>query len=234
MLTQEQLNTIIDLLGDVSVARLSLRIHAEGGQLQTKFDNALTRYNNALATRYQDKSVPAVYDFNYIPLNTAYRFTPWESKGTEIIYISPIVNQLNQDFILCDNTDKASFSPLPYTGRYKTTDPTQINCTALSKAVYVQGFSPVIIPSFLMDVLSNFATLMVSATVLGAGAALGGILGVCMAVTGTSLCMGYLGTQIGFFSGPREKSSLLLEHTANEYETDSINTQADLTSVIVN
>ncbi|MDF1683460.1 MAG: hypothetical protein P1U36_02270 [Legionellaceae bacterium] len=220
MITQEQFDKVIDLLGDVAMANLSLSVitatDADKSQFQTEFDNALTRYNQALKEYYQNRAVPSVYSSDYhfkhsIILN---------DEITHIINIDNVMKQLNHDFVLCDNTDKEFYTPHSYTGRYRGNHPTEIQCTIVDHRTCIASsnqtpepeFFPILIPSFLMDVLSHFLTMLLASVLIGAGAAaiasgLGAVLGACLIVTGASLGTAWLGTNgLGLFSGPREGS----------------------------
>lgn len=218
-MTQEQFDGVIDLLGDVSMARLAfetLSSDVDKAPFQAEIDSALGHYNDAVAMLYPNEVVPALYGSAYLPQSRNGSSSCGSGKvsiqTTYIIDISAVTKQLNQDFVLSDNTEEEIFTPLQYAGRYRTTVPTQIQLEAAFKQSPDAGFFPIVIPSFLMDLLSNFLTLVVGGILVGAGAqviasGIGAVLGTCMIVVGAALVVGHTAASVpslGFFSASRE------------------------------
>ncbi len=186
-------------MGDVAIARLALETlpymgsSIDRSQFQTDVDHASSVYTQAVTVLYQPETTPEVYSLAYHPKNhsssSRYNGEKIKIQETQTINIAPVIKQLNQDFVLCDCTDEEIYTPLSYTGRHKGPNRNQIELTATFEQNPEPGFFPIIIPSFWMDVLSHFLTLILSSVLIGAGATviasgLGAILGTCMIVAG--------------------------------------------------
>ncbi|MCH9756026.1 MAG: hypothetical protein K0U37_02390 [Gammaproteobacteria bacterium] len=227
IITQEQFNEVIDLLGDAASAEANFRV------IPSKYSNviaqkeskeAFERYIQAVKNLYGKETYPAVYDNAYqnksLSSTSSSTHSGSNTKSKEklsfSINIRDIKKQMNQDFTSDDDIE--STQHLHYTGNYCNFDVPILSDDGLIKLNIkrnpdtIQSYPAMVYsepdtnPGLFTMIMSHPITLALSAILLLVGlgmiaSGMGITPGAYVAGAGALLLTGYAATKFGFFSG---------------------------------